>query len=154
MLAAARLLQDQMKLAESQTEAWKQDYKDANNCHILEFLLRTWLHLLDEIGELDNQLRLAVLQGKAEPGEEGITEHHYRVWLQGAETVMPLLIDSERKGYQVERSEDFRNGCREVKGILTPDEEFFSSEGLVELRDKAVDAHQRGETEDWEVPVL
>jgi hypothetical protein len=40
-----------------------------------------------------------------------------------------------------------------VKGILTPDEEFFAGERLAELRDKAIDAHRRGETEEWEVPV-
>jgi hypothetical protein len=153
MIDAARLLHDQMKLAESQAEAWKQDYKEASACHLLEFFLRTWLRFLDEIGECGNQIRLLVLQGKAEASAEASAERLYRTWLSGAETVMPFLIELEGKGYQVERSEDFRRGYREVKGILTPDDEFFSGNRLIELRDKAIDAHRRGETEDWEVPV-
>ena len=154
MIAAAQLLHDQMKLAESQAEQWQQDHEDARDCHVLEFLLRTSLRFLDEIGNLDNKNRLLVLQGEAEAGAEELAAKLYQHWFKGATTIlMPSLTAMEGKGYQVEGAVEFRTACREVKGILTPDAQFFDGERLVDLRDKAIEAHRRGETEEWEAPV-
>jgi hypothetical protein len=155
MSPATQLLHDQMKFAESQAEGYKQqDFEDVRDCHVLEVLLRIALHHLDEIGNLDNKIRLLVLKGEAETKEEELAAQLYRHWFNGATTIlMPLLARMEGKGYQVEGAAEFRNACREVTGILTPDSEFFDCERLAELRDKAIDAHRRGETEDWEVPV-
>jgi hypothetical protein len=154
MIQTARLLQDQLKLAESQAEAWKADYEDARDCHVLEFLLRTWLRLLEDIEDLDNKVRLLVLRGEAEVNAEDAAADFYQHWFQAAtKTLLPFLTHMEEKGYQVERAVEFRNAYREVQGILTPDGEFFSGEQVAGLRDKAIDAHRRGETEEWEVPV-
>jgi hypothetical protein len=154
MIATTQLLHDQMKLAESQAERWQQDHEDARDCQVLEFLLRTSLRFLDEIGNLDNKNRLLVLQGEAEAGAEELAAKLYQHWFKGATTIlMPSLTAMEGKGYQVEGAVEFRTACREVKGILTPDAQFFDGERLVDLPDKAIESHRRGETEEWEAPV-
>jgi hypothetical protein len=154
MIDAAQLLHEHMSLAESQAEKWKKDHEDARDCHVLELLLRIEVGHMGGINELDNRLRSLVLRGEADPAEaERVVTHLYQHWLRGAdEILMPLLSQLEAKGYRVEGAEDFRAAYRQVKGILTPDDEFFADGRLVELRDNAIDAYRRGETEEWEVP--
>jgi len=153
MVDAARLLHDQMKFAQSQAEDWKRDHEDAGKCYVLEMMLRIWSTFVSEINKLDNRSRLLALRGEGTASDEAVVTHLYQTWMQGAEIIAPLSSELEAKGYQIEGSQDFRSAYREVKGILTADDEFFDSERLAEMRDKAIDAHRRGDTEGWEIPV-
>jgi hypothetical protein len=126
MVDAARLLHDQMKFAQSQAEDWKRDHEDAGKCYVL---------------------------GEGTAADDAVVTRLYQSWMQGAEIIAPQIAEMEAKGFQIEGSQDFRSAYREVKGILTADDEFFDSERLAEMRDKAIDAHRRGDTEEWEIPV-
>jgi hypothetical protein len=115
MIDSARLLQEQMKLAESQADSWKPDHEDARDCYVLEYLLRMWLRLAEDIEENDNKIRLRVLQGEAETKAEVVAADIYRHWFQAAtRTLVPFRDRMEGKGYQVERAAEFRNVYREL----------------------------------------
>ena len=127
-------------------EQWKADHDRAMECLDLELLLQWGLSCYDAINFADEKVRSLARSGKLEftPEVADVITTAYRSWMKPCETVIRQLEAFERDGFSVEKAERFRSACREVRGILTDDAEFFG-DGLVELRDGAIDAFRTGE---------
>jgi hypothetical protein len=72
----------------------------------------------------------------------------YRAWGKACGAFLQAITDLEAEGCEVEGADEFRRCCREVRGILTSDKDFFSGPELTALRDEAVEAHRNGITEE------
>lgn len=68
-----------------------------------------------------------------------------RAWLNAAEAILPHLEDGDE--VTDEQSSRFKACVLEARGILTPDDQFFTGDALAELRDQAIDEHRAGQTE-------
>jgi hypothetical protein len=152
-------------LAERQIEAygreieqWRRDHDAAMRCRDFELLLKLGLDIYETIGRIDAETSGAVHRGEREPAALEAIDALYRLWLAPAEDVQQELNEFERSGFHVDFADAYRSACREVQGILTADCEFFTTTSttttlapgvgdLVALRDAAIDAHRRDETE-------
>jgi hypothetical protein len=67
-----------------------------------------------------------------------------RDWLDYSRRVIALVaaLQDEDSGI-----EELRRNIHQAEASLTPDDEFFDSDELADLRDNAIDAHRAGETE-------
>ncbi|HKI35497.1 MAG TPA: hypothetical protein VKA46_26815 [Gemmataceae bacterium] len=132
-----------------QPEQWKQDHEAAMCCFDFEGLLAFGLSLYDYINRIDEAWRVKVYRNLVphDPAVDKVIEELYRGWLKPYDRVLARLSALE-KHFDVAGAKEFRSACREVQGILTPDEEFFIHDRLARLRDEAVDANRRGEAEE------
>jgi hypothetical protein len=129
-------------------EQWKVDHIEAKACYDLEATLVWGLSLFFAIDLIDNNRHYMVFRNSAEydPAAEQAVENLYKDWLRPADQLLARIEEMERSGYVVKWSDPFRRACRETKGVLTPDSEFFTGDSLVALRDEAIDAHREGHT--------
>lgn len=130
-------------------EQWKIDHDDAMECLDLELILQEGLSIYDAINHFDEKWRSIVYDNPATYDREAddLIRKAYERWLTISEWILKshLIEEHQQRGFQVEYADKLRAACREVRGILADDAEFFSSERLVELRDEAVDEFRRGE---------
>lgn len=68
-------------------------------------------------------------------------------WLSLASGLLPGLSPEFVAGYPSIVAE-FKQAIRQAESILTPDDKFFASDRLAELRDRAIDNHRAGKTEE------
>lgn len=131
----------------SQSEVWQAEHAEAMACYELEDYLQVAIELFDRITRFDEKSRTRVFAGIAPHSAELelATQELYRALLRGCQPLGNLIDSFQQRFGQVEFAADFRSKCEEAEGILTPDAEFFG-EGLIEVRDAALDSHQRGET--------
>ncbi len=134
---------------EEQPEQWKQDHDAAMRCFDFEGLLALGLSLFDFINRVDEAWRVKVYRGLVpyDATMDQVIEGLYRVWLRPCDRLHARLAELE-KHFDVKGASEFRAACREVQGILTRDDEFFTGDRLAELRDEAVEDHRAGSTED------
>lgn len=134
---------------QQEAEQWKIDHDTAMQCVDLELFLQEGLSIYEAINHLDEEYRTLIHSGDAEydPAAEDLVRRIYERWLEACELLLDLkVIESfEQQGFRVNYADEFRAACREVRGALTEDAEFFSSDRLVELRDAAIDECRRGE---------
>jgi len=130
-------------------EHWKQDHQEAMRCFDFEEVLAFGLSLYDYLNRIDEAWRAKVHRQLISYDAEfdRLIEELYRLWLKPCDRILNRLTSFE-KHFEVEGAKEFRAACREVKGLLTPDEEFFSQDRLVRLRDEAVAANLRGDVEE------
>lgn len=127
-------------------ESWKAEHASAMRCRDLDDALVFGVSLHFAISNIDANWHEAVFSDRAayDVSEEQAIARFYREWLREAEYFLARLEEMETEGYQVKWSEQFRRAYREVKGIQTPDSEFFVGDSLSDLRDQAIDAHLGG----------
>jgi hypothetical protein len=132
-----------------QPEEWKQDHDAAMRCFDFEGLLAFGLSLFDFINRIDEVWRVKVFRGLVpyDPASDEVIGDLYRWWLRPCDRILARLSELE-KHFDVEGSKEFRSACREVQGLLTRSADFFTHERLARLRDEAVDANRRGESEE------
>lgn len=132
-------------------EKWKEEHDLAMKCWEFEMLLQHGLSVYEAINIADETWRRHVLQKNAEydPAVSKRITQLYKRWMRPCEHVMAELEVHERHFGVVEYADQFRRACREVKGLLTDDNEFFSGEKLTRARDEAIDAHRGGQCEQW-----
>jgi hypothetical protein len=85
------------------------------------------------------------------PTEEAEIVDYYRAWLLPTGDLLARIKELESRNYVVTGAEKFRDNCREVRGLLTDDTDFFDGDSLSELQDRAIDAHSEGRTADFNV---
>lgn len=144
----ARLLRREVDQYVDTTEVWRRSDDQTLNCFDFEELLDLGVRAFHKINKYDENWRRQVFAGTMPYAAE--TDEFvgllYRVWSIPGETVLAELAKFEAKYEHVPNAIEFRRCCREVAGILTPDEEFFSSDRLTELRDQPVEEHLAGKT--------
>lgn len=131
----------------SEVDAWKNDHDKAMECFDLEDFLLSGIRVADGLALQDEQYRSRVFSGKesfshAYHDEFMATYQH----LVGAfQDLLEVVKEFESRFGAVKHASEFRERLREIQGILTPDDKFFG-DGLVPLRDAAIDSHLGGET--------
>ena len=118
----------------------------------IEEILALGIFVFDRIGHTDELSKAAIFAGKLpyDPAQEKETEELYRQWADIAKTCLTLLGLAEGNAIPAAGAARFRDCYNEVQGILTPDEDFFQDDALVEVRDRALETHRRGESTDME----
>ncbi len=139
------------ELAKSYQDAWLADHQQAMACLDLEEKIALGSFLFELITKVDERYRLQVLQGQEEYREEfsrSVLEL-YRQWSSPCRKALEEIAAMENSGFVLRGAETFRSQCREVQGILTDDHEFFDSDALAELRDKAIDELLKGQASEF-----
>lgn len=130
-------------------EQWKANHISAMACWEFQDLLLFCIEAFERINRLDEAYRVAIL-GKEKPyneEEEKEIQKSYCNWLNVCKHLLDPLTKFQSK-YTVEHADRFVECVREAEGIQMDDSDFFSCDNLVQLRDTAIDEHQRGETLD------
>lgn len=145
------VLEKMMAVYQEQPEALTADHDDAmfyfDVCEAVEF----GLYLFERINRFDVDIQLKMV-GKQIPFEAGMAIQDdltglIRSWLSASERFIDLVACLERQGRSVENWGKLYDDIREARGILTPDDEFFTGPALIALRDKALEDHRNGLTE-------
>ena len=139
-----------LRLFGHDTEHWKTGHTDAMACYEFEDHLQSGIEIFDSITRFDEDRRLRVLKGQIpyDASTEQQIQGLYKDWLQPSALAATILEHYESLFGDVKHADEFRSRYSEAKGIVTPDNEFFSDDTLVELRDAAIDEHRRGDTQD------
>lgn len=130
-------------------EQWKANHIEAMAFWAFEDFLRFCIEAFDRIGRQDEGWRRLVLRGERSfsADEEKELLELYSLWERTCSKLLEPLSVVEKRGYTIECAARFRACVREAKGILTADEDFFDSDALAELRDRAIDDNRHGEVE-------
>ena len=143
------LAREQLQRYERSSESWKEDHEAAQRCLDFEGLLAYGVSLVHFIDAIDLAWRTKVYQ-KQLPHDvkmEEAIDFLYERWLNPCERMTRKLESFEEQGFLVSGADEFRQASCEVKGIRTPDNEFFAgNDALLRKQDEAVEAHRRGET--------
>lgn len=108
--------------------------------------------LFVDVSDVDTRWHYEVAGGSlpyTEAGLERVTAL-YRDWGEMADAVLALLdqgFEGMRESAELVLLRENRN---EVRGILTPDDEFFNDPALFARQQEALDAFHRGETVEFE----
>lgn len=147
MIAAIDSVRSEVQFYREQS-TWTNSSDDVQLRLKVEETIALGLFVFDRITRLDEQQRAEVLRGAAphDAATEKAIEELYRSWSASCAGTLQASAGLEQRGFQVQGAEEFRLRFGEVRGILTPDHEFFSSKPLQDLRDAAIDEHRRGET--------
>ena len=150
MLTPLRLLWRKIFAYQDEMEFWKVEHEAAMAFFRFDDFLADGVTLFEAITRVDETWRARVLEGLApyEPAVADQIKHAYRWWLESCEAVESQLAEFEKEFGPTENGGKFRQCLVEARGILTPDEEFFSGDALVKARDAAIDAYRKGETDD------
>ena len=145
---AVESLERYKRWAESCKERWKSDHDEAMQCLELEEVLVFGMAVYHHINRMDEVWRLSVHRKRTafDPKVERLIMKLYRVWLRVYTVLGKMLRGFEDAGYDVAGAEEFRAMCREIRGILTPDEKFFTDEAFFQMEDSALRLHRAGKT--------
>jgi hypothetical protein len=142
-------IRSEVRLYQAESEAWKLAHRSAMRCRALERRIAFGVFIFKQITRVDEDWRKEMFAGGlpfSEQIETAITEA-YRNWGAACVPFLRAIDDMAAEGYEVEGAAEFRHCCREVRGILTSDKDFFCGSEFATLRDAAVEAHRNGTTE-------
>jgi uncharacterized protein with von Willebrand factor type A (vWA) domain len=150
-----------LRSCEAGWEQWKDDHDLAIVCCDVQEQLALLNYLFERINRADEAAREAVFAGRQDhsPEFDAELESIYRQWSEVSSKYLDIVGKLESQGFNVEGADEMRGRLREVAGLLTSDDQFFTPddagqssriEKLVQLRDEALAAHRRGETEEME----
>jgi hypothetical protein len=97
---------------------------------------------------LDNSIHIAVLEGLAPDNLTLLAEQTLREWLAVCLLLSAKIDQLEKEQGPIEGAAEVRSRIREAQGIFTRDEDFFHHDKLIELRDRAIDEHRAGQSEE------
>ena len=147
---ALALAQDKARVYREESELWKRDHALAMAYYNFRDFLEFGINLFDSITKIDEDWRLRVLKHELEydPAVANRILDVYKMLLEPCaeiERIIPLL---EQRFGSVANAAEFRSRCREARGILTPDGQFFAGDALVSLCDAAIEENRKGEAFD------
>lgn len=143
---AFNVVRGALKSYDDEAETWKVYHDHAMKCYDFEDFLGVGIALFDGITDFDERHRARVLANEVEydPEHSATIKDAYRWWLRPCEHIQ-AKIDSLRADFGIlKNAEEFLSRCREAKGILMEDAEFFTGETFIELRDEALDEFRAG----------
>ena len=105
-------------------------------------------HLFETISRFDSGWHAGVFAGQIAYNADQAAHilGFYRTWSKHADRVLAILDRLESEGHAFRGTDEYRRHCREARGLLTSDAEFFAGDALVALRDEAIDEHREGRT--------
>lgn len=129
-------------------EGWKKEHNEAVKCLEFEEILVFGVSIYEFLNRLDEMWRLKVHKKQVEhdPKIDEAIERLYEAWLAPCDMVTARLDSFENAGYEVAGAKEFRSACREVKGLLTADSDFFRHQNLLTLRYEAIEEHRAGKS--------
>lgn len=144
-----KFAEKEVKRYRDDVEGWKKLHDDLQeDCWIWEDLIAKANFIFLRYLKLDHDIQQAILTSVIDYSEE--TEQEMwtllRDWLDISRQLIPQ-VDRLKQSYgSVDGSEDLLRNVKEAEAMLTPDDEFFSGDKLVSLRDRAIEDHRSGET--------
>ncbi len=141
------LVRREVELYRDYSELWKTEHNRAMACYKFEDLLAKGIQAFEDINRYDELYRSGVYSGRVKSDQKVVDgiKSLYALWLLPRDYLTRRMRALEKDGFKIKNAKEFRSCCREAVGILTPDEEFFQGEKLVQLRDAAIDANRQGD---------
>jgi hypothetical protein len=132
-------------------ETWKEDHDAlARDCWVWEDLIGKANHLFSRILDLDIQVQDYLFKNcnDVKPDFHEKPRELLRLWLAVSLKVVPRG-ERLQKDYnsKTDGLGELKEHIEEAKSILTPDDEFFDTDRLSQLRDEAIADHRSGLTE-------
>jgi len=130
-------------------EEWKQQLDELESkCWVWEELIAKANYLFERFVKLDDDIQRSVLTGELEydPAVQEEMSALLREWLDVSCCLVPHTDRIAADYGSADGTDELRTNIKAAEAMLTPDDEFFTGEKLVSLRDAAFDEHQRGET--------
>ena len=117
----------QLSLYEEQAEQWKSPHLRAMDCLDLEAVLLFGLHLYQVIQHTADAWATAARAAQSPYDEEmmGMFHKWYTNWLKPCNSILGEIDSLEREGFKVDRAEDFRAACLDVRATLSVPWERF-----------------------------
>ncbi|HUY35984.1 MAG TPA: hypothetical protein VMV69_24815 [Pirellulales bacterium] len=147
--AIQQIIRGKLDAYEGEFEVWKEDHESAMLYFDFRDLLADGVNLFHSVTRLDENWRREVFKRpdlydeSYAPDVLGL----YRRWDRIARQVEASLLPWFQQEYgRVDHADEFLACAREVKGILTPDDEFFAGDALSKLEAAALDEHRKGLT--------
>ena len=154
ILQVEQILRDKVGAYEDECDLWKSDRDLAMLSFDIQELIHDGIKLFRDICRLDENWRLAVLEKRIpydldfEQKLRSVVQTFHRTSSAINRELIPL---AEKAGHSLDRVNDFRGVCAAVKGMVTPDDEFFCDDALLRLQADAIDAHDDGRTIDYDI---
>ena len=144
------LLQNKARVCEEEAGLWKADHGMAMVFLVFQDLVTDLIKAFRVTTLVEERYRTEVYSGQREDSAGFLAkiEESYKMLLSASAKAESVLPWAENQFGQVQGAAEFREICSELRGMFTPDDEFFSGQSLVTLRDEAINAHRRGETAD------
>jgi hypothetical protein len=123
-------------------------HNEAMECRDCEDFLQLGIDAFDWLMRADTSIRTRVFRGEV-PYTKEIDEALWTLletWRTPCDFALTWAEKQKKRGFHVENLVEFQKCCREVADMLTPDDQFFSHDSLVALRDEALDEHAEGKT--------
>jgi hypothetical protein len=145
---AAESLQRYQRRAAACAASWKHANDAALFCTELEEVLVFGMAVYHHINRMDEVWRLNIHRQRIayDPKAEKRITMLYRAWLKVYTALGKILAALEEADYDVAGAQEYRAMGREIHGILTPDEKFFTSDAFLQLEADAIRAHRQGKT--------
>lgn len=101
-------------------EPWKVAYIEAESCHFFELALNAVLDVFKFIQEINRSWRMAVGRGIEEPNDhkDGLVKECFSRWLDLASSIEKTVLDFERRGYQIDRTDEFHEAIQVAETTL------------------------------------
>ena len=146
--SAFKVVQNAIGSYKIEAAGWKRDHDAAMKFYDFEDFLLVGIALFDAITQFDEKHRSRVLSGESpfDPEHTQTIQGAYRWWLEPCEKITVKLEELRAEFGPIKNSEEFLSRCREAKGILTDDAEYFTDKALIALRDEAVGEFRAGNT--------
>jgi hypothetical protein len=128
-------------------ELWKEAHEASQLYFDIRDLVEEGLALYGKMLFVDEAWRRQVFRREIPYDAKlaGLLKQSFKVFSETLCGIESLLPPIEKKYGGVAKSDEFRRACRALRDAMTSDEEFFTSDKLVELRDSAIDEFARGE---------
>lgn len=137
---------------EEKSEFWKSHHDLAMRCFDFCDLLSAGIKHYQDVCRLDEEWRQVVLR-KPELYEAGFDQGISGLFSALASVMFRVESSDAMKFFEAQfgvgEAEGYRKCCRELRDMLTSDEEFFDSPKLEQLRDEAIEANREGRCEPW-----
>jgi hypothetical protein len=147
---ALALAQGKARVYREESDLWKRDHALAMAYYNFQDFLEFGINLFDSITKIDEDWRLRVLKHefKYDPVTAKKILGLYETWLEPCAEIERIALFLEQTFGNLANAAEFQLRCREARGIVTPDEQFFVGDALVNLRDEAIEENCKGETFD------
>lgn len=134
-----------------ESEALMARHAEATECRDCEDFLCMGIEAFDWLARADEAIRSAVYSGVMafNPEYDSTLAALYSEWLKPCEYAERWIVLQQNRGFHVDNLEEFRRCCQEARAVVEENQGLLRNDAFVDLRDKAIDAHRRGETLDF-----
>ena len=153
ILQVEQIVRDKVDAYEDEFDLWKSDHELAMMSFDIQELIHDGITLFRDICRLDENWRLAVFEERIPYDldfEEKLRSLVQRFHRTTSAINRDLIPSVKKTGHSLDRVDEFRGVCAAVKGMVTPDDEFFCDDALLRLQTDAIDDHNNGRCIDYD----